>query len=86
MYLFCPATTSFPAICGANYPTFCIFCTNNKVVVVVDTERPELNLPPPERQYSSTPLESRVESNNSCATSALGDVACSGSQETPTEV
>ena len=22
MYLFCPATTSFPAICGANYPTF----------------------------------------------------------------
>ena len=28
MYLACPATTSFLAICGANYRTF--FCINNK--------------------------------------------------------
>ena len=36
MYLPYPATTSFPAICGANYPTFVLyFCTKNKVVVVV---------------------------------------------------
>ena len=36
MYLSCPATTSFPAFCGANYPTFDLFfCTKNKVVVVV---------------------------------------------------
>ena len=36
MYLPYPATTSFPAICGANYPTFDLyFCTKNKVVVVV---------------------------------------------------
>ena len=36
MYLPYPATTSFPAICGANYPAFDLyFCTKNKVVVVV---------------------------------------------------
>ena len=36
MYLSCPITTSFPAICGANYPTFDLyFCTKTKLVVVV---------------------------------------------------
>ena len=36
MYLSCPATTSFPAICRVNYPTFDLyFCTKTKVVVVV---------------------------------------------------
>ena len=36
MYLPYPATTSFPAICEANYPTFDLyFSTKNKVVVVV---------------------------------------------------
>ena len=36
VFLACPATTSFLAICGANYRSF-IFCinNNNKIVVVV---------------------------------------------------
>lgn len=82
-------TSSFPAICRENYSTFVFFVQRiliKVVVVVVDTKRPELNLYLLESRYSSTPLESLGESENGCVASALGDVACSSSPETPTKV
>ena len=41
MCLSCPATTSFPSICRADYPTF-VFSTKNKVVVVVVVQLPSI--------------------------------------------
>ena len=34
MYFSCPATTSFPAICRANYLTFCVFVQRIKLLLL----------------------------------------------------
>ena len=54
IYLSCPATTSFPAICGANYPTF-VFLYNNKVVFFFVVTFSFFEAPQMEFNLSSSP-------------------------------